>query len=77
VTADDKWTAQEAGIDCYLCPARLSAHTGLMLVAHLSASSLYLDKDQRLRGQSSLILSGHATRLDALWEPTYIAFMED
>jgi diadenosine tetraphosphate (Ap4A) HIT family hydrolase len=66
-----------AGIDCYLCPPRLSAHSGLTLVAHLSASSLYLDKDQRFRGQSSLILTDHATRLDALSAAAYIAFMED
>jgi diadenosine tetraphosphate (Ap4A) HIT family hydrolase len=77
VTAGDKWTEQEAGIDCYLCPPRLSAHTRLMLVAQMSASSLYLNNDQKFRGQSSLILTGHATRLEALSEATYIAYMED
>jgi diadenosine tetraphosphate (Ap4A) HIT family hydrolase len=78
VTAtDDKWSEQEAGIDCYLCPAGLSAHTGLKLVAHLSVSSLYVTKDQRFLGLSSLILTDHKTRLDALSEAAYIAFMED
>jgi diadenosine tetraphosphate (Ap4A) HIT family hydrolase len=46
-------------------------------VAPLSASSLYLNNDQKFRGQSSLILTGHATRLEALSEATYIAYMED
>jgi diadenosine tetraphosphate (Ap4A) HIT family hydrolase len=77
MTAGDKWTQQEAGIDCYLCPPRLSTHSGILFIAHLTASSLYLDKDQRFRGQSSLILTEYATRLDALPERAYSAYMED
>jgi diadenosine tetraphosphate (Ap4A) HIT family hydrolase len=78
VTAtDDKWTEQGAGRDCYLCPPRLSTHKGILLIAHLSTSSLYLSIDQRFRAQSSLILTNHATRLDALPEKAYTAYMED
>jgi ATP adenylyltransferase len=78
VTAtDDKWTEQEAALDCYLCPPRLSAHDGVMSIADLSVSSLYLEKDQRFRGQCSLILIEHVTRLDALSEKAYTAYMED
>lgn len=75
--AKDKWTEQEAGLDCYLCPPRLSAHPGIILVACLSASSLFLQRDQRFRGHCCLILAEHVTRLDALPEKTYFAFMQD
>jgi diadenosine tetraphosphate (Ap4A) HIT family hydrolase len=74
---DANWTEQEAGIHCYLCTPRLSAHGGLLLIARLSASSLYLEKDQRFRGQSSLILTDHVTRLDAIPEKIYTAYLQD
>jgi|ERR1700677_3448850 diadenosine tetraphosphate (Ap4A) HIT family hydrolase len=77
MTAGDKWTQQEAGIDCYLCPPRISAHTGLTPIAHLSVSSLYLEKDQRFFGLSCLILTDHVTRLDALPEKAYGAYAQD
>ncbi len=69
----DKWTEQRAGIDCYLCPPRLLSHASLTFVADLSASSVYLEKDQRFRGLSWLILNEHATSLDELPESTYAA----
>jgi hypothetical protein len=77
MVADDNWTNQEAGIDCYLCPPRVSAPTALVLVERLSVSSLYLEKDQRFLGLSSLILTDHATRLNALSQAAYIAYVED
>ena len=49
---DEKWSEQEAGIGCYLCPPRLVHHKSLTFVAHLSTSSLYLEGDQRFRGLS-------------------------
>ena len=76
-TTNDKWTEQEAGIDCHLCQPHLSAHPGLIFIAHLSASSLYLALDQRFRGHSSLILSDHEARLEVLPERAYAAYMED
>lgn len=75
--AVDKWLEQEAGRDCYLCPPRIDAHPDIMLIANLSASSLYLAKDQRFLGQSSLILTEHLTKLDALPEKTYLAYGRD
>jgi diadenosine tetraphosphate (Ap4A) HIT family hydrolase len=75
--ANEKWTEQEAGIGCYLCPPRLEHHQSLTFVAHLSTSSLYLEEDQRFRGLSCLILNVHATRLDALSEENYSGFMQD
>jgi diadenosine tetraphosphate (Ap4A) HIT family hydrolase len=74
---NDKWAAQEAGLDCYLCAPRLSGQIGIMFIATLSASSLYLARDQRFRGQSILILTDHVTQLDALPEKAYTAYMED
>jgi ATP adenylyltransferase len=74
---DDEWKQQEAGINCYLCPPRLASHVSLKLIAHLSTSSLYLEKDQRFRGLCSLILTEHKTRLDALSAAAYIALVEE
>jgi ATP adenylyltransferase len=74
---NDKWAEQEVGLDCYLCPPRLAAHVSLKLIAHLSTSSLYLERDQRFRGLCSLVLTDHITRLDALPEKAYTAFMRD
>ena len=74
---EDKWREQEAGLDCYLCPARLSAHTGMMLIAALSTSRSYLAVDQRFRGQCSLILTNHVTQLEELPEEAYTAYMRD
>ena len=73
----DQWKEQESGNGCYLCQPRLSAHTGLLLIAHLSASALYLESNQRFRGLSSLILNEHVTRLDAIPEDEYTAYMQD
>jgi len=75
--ADDKWAEQQAGLDCHLCPPRLSTHSGLSLIAQLLVSKLYLGVDQRFRGQCSLILTDHETRLDALPVKAYTAYLGD
>jgi ATP adenylyltransferase len=74
---DDNCADQETRIDCYLCPPRLSAHTGMMLIGLLATSSLYLVADQRFPGHCSLILTDHVIRLDALSEEVYAAYMQD
>ena len=74
---DEKWSEQEAGTGCYLCPPRLVHHKSLTFVAHLSTSSLYLEGDQRFRGLSCLVFNNHATRLDTLPEEAFTAFMRD
>src|SRR5580693_1935301 len=73
----DEWAEQEAGVNCFLCLPRLAFHSSLRLIASLSTSSLYLGLDQRFRGQSTLILTDHATRLEALSETAYSAYLSD
>jgi diadenosine tetraphosphate (Ap4A) HIT family hydrolase len=74
---EDPWRQQELGIGCYLCPPQLSASLGTFLIARLSVSSLYLVEDQRFRGLSTLIFNEHVTRLDALPEEVYAAYLRD
>jgi diadenosine tetraphosphate (Ap4A) HIT family hydrolase len=74
---EDAWKLQELGIACYLCPPQLSESLGTLLIAQLSVSGLYLVKDQRFRGLSTLILNDHVTQLDALTEDVYADYLRD
>jgi diadenosine tetraphosphate (Ap4A) HIT family hydrolase len=75
--AEDQWSRQEFGIDCYLCPPRLSKHPGILQIAQLSEATLYLERDQRFRGLCALILNDHVTELDALTANAYPAYLQD
>jgi hypothetical protein len=77
MTPGDPWSLQQLGVGCYLCQPRVSEHLGVLLIAKLAVSSLYLAKDQRFRGLSTLILNDHATGLDVLVQDVYAAYMQD
>lgn len=72
------WYQRLAGDACPYCPPRLRLHHRLLPVAPLTASTLYLNRDQRFRGYCQLIYDGaHVTALEALPPAGYAAFMGD
>ena len=77
ITRDD-WTARVAGANGPLCAPRPESNDHWDLVETLSASSLYLSRNQTYRGQCQLIFDRrHAARLDQLTADEYGAFARD
>ena len=76
--ARDDWATRLSGVACPLCAPRPASNEHWDLVATLSASSLYLAKNQTYRGQCQLIFDRrHAARLDQLTPGEYDAFSRD
>ena len=76
--ARDDWATRLSGVACPLCAPRPASNEHWDLVATLSASSLYLAKNQTYRGQCQLIFDRrHAARLDQLTPGEYDAFSHD
>ena len=74
----DDWTARVAGRECFLCAPRPESNDHWDFIATLSASSLYLAKNQTYRGQCQLVFDRrHAARLDQLTEDEFGAFAGD
>jgi diadenosine tetraphosphate (Ap4A) HIT family hydrolase len=74
----DDWNARVAGIGCVLCAPRAESNDHVDFIAALSASSLYLAKNQTYRGQCQLVFDlRHASRLDQLTSDEYAAFSAD
>ena len=76
--ARDDWQARVSGVACPLCAPRPASNEHWDLVAALSASSLYLVKNQTYRGQCQLVFDRrHAARIDELTDGEYEAFGRD
>ena len=74
----DDWATRVSGVACPLCAPRPAANENWDFVAALSASSLYLAKNQTYRGQCQLIFDRrHAARFDQLTAAEYEAFAGD
>ncbi|HEY6507358.1 MAG TPA: HIT family protein, partial [Vicinamibacterales bacterium] len=74
----DDWATRVSGVGCWLCAPRPASNDHWDLVAALSASSLYLAKNQTYRGQCQLVFDRrHAARLDQLTAGEYAAFSGD
>jgi diadenosine tetraphosphate (Ap4A) HIT family hydrolase len=72
------WSRRLAGDNCRYCPPRLRLHHRHLQVAPLTASTLYLNRDQRFRGYCLLVFDGgHVTALDSLTPTAYTAFHDD
>jgi diadenosine tetraphosphate (Ap4A) HIT family hydrolase len=76
--AKGAWQTRVAGAACPLCAPRPESNDHWDLVAPLTASSLYLSKNQTYRGQCQLVFDRrHAARLDQLTEDEYGTFAGD
>jgi diadenosine tetraphosphate (Ap4A) HIT family hydrolase len=74
----DEWIEKVAGTGCPLCAPRPESNDHWDYIASLSASSLYLVKNQTYRGQCQLVFDlRHAARLDQLTADEYAAFNAD
>jgi len=74
-TGWDKWAR---GINCPFDRPRAASNEYWDFIASLSASSLYLQKNQTYRGHCLLIWdSRHATRIDQLSSEEWLAFCAD
>jgi len=72
------WHDLVKGERCVLCAPRPESNDHWDLIAPLSASSLYLAKNQTYRGQCQLTFdSRHVARLDQLSADEYAAFSAD
>ena len=75
---DTDWEARKRGDDCPLCAPRPDETDGMLLIATLSATSLYLNKTQTYRGASILVYDGpHRTRIDELDEAEWLRVAGD
>ena len=77
---DDRadWQIRVEGAGCPLCAPRAESNDHWDFIETLSASSLYLAKNQTYRGQCQLVFDRrHAARLDQLTEDEYAAFVGD
>jgi len=78
MNARDDWATKVSGAGCPLCAPRPGSNEHWDFVAALSASSLYLAKNQTYRGQCQLIFDRrHAARIDELTAGEYDAFSRD
>jgi diadenosine tetraphosphate (Ap4A) HIT family hydrolase len=76
--SDSRWDDFARGIGCPLCAPRPGSNEHWDLVATLSASSLYMPKNQTYRGHCQLVFDPrHATRLDQLSLEEWRAFSDD
>jgi hypothetical protein len=74
----DDWVAKVAGDGCPLCAPRPESNDHWDYIATLSASTLYLAKNQTYRGQCQLTFDlRHAARLDQLSSEEYALFSAD
>jgi len=72
------WNSLVSGNGCARCAPRPASNDHWDFVAALSASSLYLAKNQTYRGQCQLVFDRrHAARLDQLTDEEYAAFSRD
>ena len=72
------WTSRVTGTSCPLCAPRPESNDHWDFIETLSASSLYLAKNQTYPGQCQLVFDRrHAARLDQLTEDEYAAFVGD
>ena len=72
------WDGLVRGDRCVLCAPRPESNDHVDLIAALSASSLYLAKNQTYRGQCQLVFDlRHAARLDQLTSDEYALFTAD
>ena len=72
------WHGLVNGEGCVLCAPRPESNDHWDFIETLSASSLYLAKNQTYRGQCQLVFDRrHAARLDQLTEDEYAAFVGD
>ncbi len=73
-----KWDRLARGVDCPFDAPRAEANDEWQSVAALSASTLYLSKNQTYRGHCLLILDlKHATRPEQLSAGEWTAFCSD
>lgn len=73
-----KWDRLARGVDCPFDAPRAQSNDEWHMVATLSASTLYLSKNQTYRGHCLLILDlKHATRPDQLSPQEWTAFCGD
>jgi diadenosine tetraphosphate (Ap4A) HIT family hydrolase len=78
MVADTQWEQLVRGVNCPFEAPRTESNDEWDFVARLTASSLYLAKNQTYRGQCLLILDlRHATRLEELSRPEWLAFASD
>jgi diadenosine tetraphosphate (Ap4A) HIT family hydrolase len=72
------WDGLVNGERCALCAPRPESNDHWDFIAALSASSLYLARNQTYRGQCQLVFDlRHAARLDQLSADEYAAFSAD
>lgn len=72
------WEDLTAGKDCPFCAPRGERNEFSVLVKKLSASTLYLDREQTYLGRCALIYSKrHVTGLEHLSDTDYLEFMGD
>ena len=72
------WNSLAVGNGCVLCAPRAASNDHWDLVTALSASSLYLAKNQTYRGHCQLVFDRrHVARLDQLTDEEYAAFSRD
>ncbi len=73
-----RWNDLVGGIDCPYDPPRAESNDYWDLIAYLTASSLYLTKNQTYRGQCLLIFDRrHAVRPEQLSEHEWMDFCAD
>jgi diadenosine tetraphosphate (Ap4A) HIT family hydrolase len=73
-----KWELLVRGVTCPFDAPRAESNDHWDFVARLTASSLYLAKNQTYRGQCLLILDlRHVTQIDQLSKPEWTAFCAD
>ncbi|MEZ0259507.1 MAG: HIT family protein [Alphaproteobacteria bacterium] len=76
--AQSNWEDLTAGKDCPFCAPRGERNEFSLLVKKLSASTLYLDREQTYLGRCALIYSKrHVTGLELLTDAEYGEFMGD
>ncbi len=76
--ADHTWESLAHGLECSLCAPRPPATDHWDLVGSLSASSLYLGRNQTYRGHCQLIFDPrHVTRIDQLTAAEWTAMSAD
>jgi diadenosine tetraphosphate (Ap4A) HIT family hydrolase len=74
----DRWREWAAGLNCPHCAPRPASSEEWELIVALSASSLYLSRNQTYRGHGILVLDlRHATRADQLTRQEWRSFCDD
>jgi diadenosine tetraphosphate (Ap4A) HIT family hydrolase len=75
---NDNWEALVSGNGCPLCAPRPPSSDGMVLIATLGVSSLYLNRSQTYRGACILVYdTAHKTRIDQLSVDEWQTFAAD